>query len=54
LSEEVDICTSILRANTIAVCALGITWVNVVSDNINGDWGDRIITVGNRTATVTD
>ena len=52
LSEEVDVGTSILRANTVAVSALRITRVDVVSDDGSGGVHNGRITVGNIDAAV--
>ena len=52
LSEEVDVWTSILRTDTIAVSALRITRVDVVSDDRSVYGHNGSLTVGNIDATV--
>ena len=55
LSEEVAIGASILRADTVATSACGITWVDVVSDSSYYNWVDElVVTVGLLLASVTD
>ena len=54
LSEEVDIGASVLRADTVAASALGITRVDVVTNGLDGDLVDGLVTVGNSIASVTD
>ena len=54
LGEEVDIGASVLRADTVAASALGITRVDVVTNGLDGDLVDGLITVGNSIASVTD
>ena len=54
LGEEVDIGASVLRADTVAASALGITRVDVVSNGLDGDLVDGSVTVGNGIASVTN
>ena len=55
LGKEVDIGASVLRADTVAASALGITRIAVATNDLDlVDWGDDVVTVGNGLASVTD
>ena len=54
LSEEVHIGASVLRADTVAASALGITRLDVVTNDLDSDWSDGVVTVCNGIASVTE